>query len=307
MDFKVTILGSNSAIPTNLRNTSAQAVQYNNEIFLVDCGEGTQTQLRKYRITFARINHIFISHLHGDHYFGIFGLLMSLSLMGRNQDLHIYSHKALKEMVKVNFQFSKGLGFKIIYHDISNLKARKILELKNIEVHSFPLKHRMPTCGFLFKEKEKELLNIDPKMIRMYELKREDIIRIKKGEDYIDEDGKSVKNERLTLPRKPLRSYAYCSDTAFVKKNTEILQGVSLMYHEATFIDADIKRAKDTQHSTSTQAAEMAKLSNAGKLLIGHFSSRYTNPKILEREAKTVFDNTIAVNDGDVYEINERL
>jgi len=303
MEFKVTILGSNSALPTMLRHTTSQVVQYNQDLFLIDCGEGTQLQLRRYNISFAKINHIFISHLHGDHYYGIFGLLTSFALMGRKDDLHIYSHSHLKEIINVNFKFSGEPDYKIVYHDLNNLKETPLLNLKNVSVSSFPLKHRLASCGFIFREKQKGLLNINPQMIRMYELKREDIVKIKAGHDYIDEDGKLVKNERLTLKQDPLRSYAFCSDTAYFEKILPTINEVNLLYHEATFIEKDKARAKTTKHSTAMEAARIAKLANVKQLIIGHFSSRYTNPKILEKEAKTIFENTIAVNDGDVFEI----
>ncbi len=302
MDFKVTILGSNSALPTSLRLTTAQAVEYNNEIFLIDCGEGTQLQLRRMNFSFPKINHIFISHLHGDHYFGIFGLLTSFSLMGRKQDLHIYAHLHLKEIMEVNFKYSGELNYKIVFHDLSSLKERKILDLKHIEVYSFPLKHRIQACGFLFKEKDKEP-NINPQMIRLYELSHTDIRSIKMGNDYTDSDGKLVANERFMLQAKPKRSYAFCSDTAYFEKIVDSIKGVDLLYHEATFTEQDKARAEKTRHSTALQAAKIAELAKVKKLIIGHFSSRYTNPKILEREAVTIFENTQAVNDGDVFEI----
>ncbi len=303
MEFNVTVLGSNSALPTNLRSTTSQVVQHNTELFLIDCGEGTQLQLRRFNISFVKINHIFISHLHGDHFYGLFGLLTSFSLMGRKQDLHIYSHSYLKEMLEVVFKYAGELNYKIVYHDISNLKPRLIANLKYIEVYSFPLKHRVPTCGFLFKEKPLPS-NIRPDMIRLYELKHEEVRHIKAGNDYVDSDGKVVKNERFMFPSKPQRSYAFCSDTMYSERIVETIKGVNLLYHEATFMEKDAERAKKTMHSTAKQAAQIAKLAQANKLLIGHFSSRYTNIKDLESEAKSIFENTKAVNDGEIYRID---
>lgn len=298
MTFNVTILGCSSALPTSKRNPTAQVLNVFERFFLIDCGEGTQIQLRKYGAKLAKIDNIFISHLHGDHYFGIFGLISSFALIGRKSDLHIYSDPELEKIVNyiLNTQNEK-LNFKIIFHSLDFKNKAQIYEDKHITVSSFPLKHRINTCGFLFEEKEKQK-NILKSAIDKYNLSLKDIIRIKEGEDFIAEDGKLISNSELTILNTKERSYAYCSDTQFQEKNAEYFQNVDVLFHEATFADNQEKRAKETYHSTAKQAATTAKLANAQKLVIGHFSARYKDSTILLNEAKTIFENTIVAEDG---------
>lgn len=301
MSFKLTILGSSSAHPTAKRFPTAHVLNVNERLFLIDCGEGTQIQLRRFKIKFSRINDIFISHLHGDHYLGIFGLISSYNLLGRTNDLHIYAHSDLKE--KINFILkSEKLNFKIIYHDLRYSEPQTILETKSIIVKSFPLTHRIQTCGFNFKEKEK-LRNIDKKAIEKYKLGIADIVKIKNGYDFTTKSGETIPNNKLSFAPAPPRSYSYCSDTLYSEKIIPVLENTTLLYHEATFADDMRKLAQKTMHSTASDAARIAQKSNSERLIIGHFSSRYYNLEKHKEEAKAIFPNTEIVNDGDVFEV----
>jgi len=303
MTFSVTILGSNSALPTTKRYPTAQVLNVSERFFLVDCGEGTQLQLRRNHIKFSKINNIFISHLHGDHLFGLIGFISTLGLLGRNNDLHIYANKDLEAILTPQTDyFCKDIKFKIIYHHLNSKKAETIFEDKKVEVISFPLKHRVPTCGFLFREKPKEP-NIRKDAIAKYGLSISDIVAIKNGADYFGDDGKIIEPAKLVLPPPTPLSYAFCSDTKYHPAIIPIIQDVDLLYHEATFADEHEKLAKKTTHSTARQAATIAKEAGAKKLILGHFSSRYDDLSVLEKEAKEIFPNTSLVNDGDVWDV----
>ncbi len=303
MTFSVTILGSNSALPTTKRYPTAQVLNVSERFFLIDCGEGTQLQLRHNHIKFSKINNILISHLHGDHVFGLIGFISTLGLLGRKNDLHIYANKDLELLLtpQINY-FCHDIPFDIVYHHLNSKKVENIYEDNRVEIHSFPLKHRIPTCGFLFREKPKEP-NIRKDAIKKYSLSISDIVRIKKGDDYYGNDDKIIDSAELLHPSPTQRSYAFCSDTKYNPKIIPVIHGVDLLYHEATFADEHEKLAKKTTHSTARQAAMIAKEAGVKKLLLGHFSSRYTDLTILEKEAKEVFQNTTLVNDGDVWDV----
>jgi ribonuclease Z len=260
-------------------------------------------QLRKYRIRLGKIHHIFFSHRHGDHVFGIFGLLSSYSLLGRQEPLHIYGPDKLEEIILDHLKyFHDDLGFDLHFHRIQCRRSALIFEDKAVSVYSLPLVHRTQTCGFLFREKPRER-NILKEKISEYNIPVRDIVKIKQGADFILPDGTSIPNDELTLPPREPRSYAYCSDTRPNKDIIERLRGVDLLYHEATFAQEDASLAHETYHSTARQAAEIAAEAGAGKLLIGHFSSRYKDISQLEMEAREVFPDTTAVNDGDRFEV----
>lgn len=301
MTFAVTILGSNAALPTSKRFSTAQVLNAHERFFLIDCAESTQVLLRKNKISLGKINHIFISHLHGDHYFGIFGLLNTLSLLGRKNDLHIYTHPPLQTMIDAVIQTEK-LSFKLIFHFLNNQQPEKLFENAKIEILSFPLKHRIPTCGFYFREKP-FLRNIKKQAIEKYQIPLRNILEIKQGKDFISATGKKIPNAQITLPPYHSRSYAYCSDTAPHPPATEVFKGVDLLYHEATFADSHKQQAQETFHSTARQAAQIAQIAQAGKLLIGHFSSRNKRIEELENQAREIFPNTFAVNDGQTYPV----
>lgn len=306
MKFSVTILGSSSAMPTSKRFPTAHLLNVNERFYLIDCGEGTQIQLRKFHLPVARINHIFISHIHGDHVFGLYGLFSTFQLLGRKNDLHVFGPGELNELVNFYIRyFGNQQSYKIIVHSVGYSRKMLIYEDARIEVFSFPLEHRIPSCGFLFREKKSEL-NLRKESIDKYRPGIENIHKIKKGEDYITPEGNRIPNAELTLPAWKSRSYAYCSDTAYSTSLPEIVKNVDLLYHEATFSSEDKELATKTMHSTAEQAAMIASEAAVSKLLIGHFSSRYKSPDLLQDEARMVFGNTFAVNDGDIFEV-ERI
>ncbi|WP_319480393.1 ribonuclease Z [uncultured Draconibacterium sp.] len=301
MSFELTILGSNSALPTSNRYPTAQVLDVPGRCFLIDCGEGTQIQLRRNKISFSKIRHIFISHLHGDHYFGLIGLLSTMNLLGVKSDVHIYAPSELKTLIQPQLDFIRGeMSIKPIFHPLNLKKPQTVFDNKNIEVLSFPVKHSIPTVGFLFREKPKQA-NIKKEMIKAYNIPLAKIKDIKAGADFETEDGRLIPNTKLTTPPPKPKSYAFCTDTAFHPPIAEIINGVDLLYHEATFLEELKDLAEKTLHSTARQAAEMAKLSKASKLLIGHFSSRFKNLEDFKTEAKEVFRNTELAIEGKKY------
>lgn len=295
--FSLTVLGSNSALPTIDRFSTAQLLNVNERFFLIDCAEGTQLQLRRFKIRYLKINHIFISHLHGDHYYGIFGLLSSLNLSGKKGEVHIYAHPNLEKLLNLKMQFSEPFMFDVVFHPLNSKLNEVIYEDKNITVETIPLKHRIPSCGFLFREKEKPK-NIIKEKIEAYNISIKDILKIKKGEDLILDNGQTIPNKALTKAPAPLRSYAFCSDTIYREQIIPIVKNVDLLYHEASFLSNKSDFAKRTYHSTAAQAATIAKKADVKKLLIGHFSARYKKTEDLLNEACAVFPNTIAAYDG---------
>jgi ribonuclease Z len=300
MPFKLTIIGSGSAVPTLTRGVTSQHVNFNERQILIDCGEGTQLLLRKNKVKFQRIQIILISHLHGDHYLGLTGLLSSMSLLGRTKKLTIYCPAELEELLQFQFKVA-GIKFNFQLEFVHLMSTEKsiIFEDNSIQISSFPVKHRIPTWGFQMREKEKEL-NINPKKIEEFKLSLEEIVRAKRGEDII-RDAEYLRNADLTLPKQPLLSFAYSSDTKYFDQMAEFVKGVDLLYHEATFTEKHVDRAKATMHSTAKQAAQVAKNAGVNQLLLGHFSARYKNTDELLEEAKSVFDNTICVEDGDEF------
>ena len=301
--MKLTVLGSSSALPTSERFPSAHVLNAHERLFLIDCGEGTQMQLRKNKIRFGKINHIFISHLHGDHVFGLYGLLSTYSLMGRKNPIHLYAPESYKNMLQSHLNdFDIHLSFEVDFIPLSGKDPVQILDDKYITVTSFPLQHRVPAFGFLFREKRSER-NIIKECIEKFQIPPVRIPAIKKGENFVTPDGNIIKNEDITLaPSEPL-SYAYCSDTKYFKRLASFVKGVSLLYHEATFDKSKNDLAKVTGHSTTLDAARTALDANAGCLLIGHFSARYRNISFLVEEARTLFPNTYPAIDGKSFEV----
>lgn len=301
--FDLLILGSSSASPTSERNPSAQLLNIAERYFLIDCAEGTQVQLRKFKAKFQAIDHIFISHLHGDHFFGLPGLLSSMHLLGRKQEITIYCPPELKQIMdlinkisettfnyQVNWKFTNDKGMNLIFED------------SKVEVYSFPLKHRIYCTGFLFREKPL-LRKINKFKLDQMEVSVSEILKLKKGMDAINEKGKAVKNSEVTLDPLPPRSYAYCSDTIFNLKTCDYIKEVDLLYHESTFLEEHAVRAKKTFHSTAKQAAEIALKANVKKLLLGHFSVRYGQLENFIKEAEPVFNNCDLALDGKKIEI----
>jgi ribonuclease Z len=303
MPMRLTILGSSSALPTSERYPSAHVLNAHERIFLIDCGEGTQMQLRKCRIRLGKINHIFISHLHGDHVFGLYGLLSSFNLMGRTTPVHLYAPENYFSLLLSHLKdFDINLSFEIDFTPLKGNDPVEILDDKYLTVTSFPLKHRIPAFGFLFREKPHDR-NIIKELISKYEIPPVRIRAIKKGADFVTADGKLIKNELLTIPGPVSLSYAYCSDTKYFKRLSSFVKNVDLLYHEATFDKSLKDLAEITGHSTTEDAARTARTAGVGTLIIGHFSARYKDVSVLVDEAKSLFPRTLPAIDGKSYEI----
>jgi ribonuclease Z len=304
--FSILILGSASASPTLNRNPTSQLVNINEQYYLIDCGEGTQSRLREHKIKFQRLHHIFISHLHGDHYLGLIGLLQTMHLLGRTIDLHLYGPPQLKEIIDIHLKYSySALRYPLIFHPTQTDNSETIFENEQIKVSTLILNHRIPCTGFLFKEKNKPR-KINPKAIARHCVPKHAINGLKKGEDYIVFDTqKVIKNDVLTLKPAKSRSYAFCSDTKYNESIIPQIANIDLLYHEATFMQSEEKRAKETYHSTAAQAAQVAMEAKAKLLIIGHFSNRYLKLEGLLSEAKSVFTNTELALENLEFEIEE--
>ncbi len=298
--FEVKILGCSSATPTSSRHPTSQIVTFHEKFFLLDCGEATQIQLRRYKIKIQRIDHIFISHLHGDHYLGLPGLLGTMHLLGREKEVHIYSPPGLKEIIDINSYHSKTFfKYKLVYHIISEESAR-IFENNKLTVDTIPMNHRIPCYGFLFREKPLPR-NIITEKINQYFIPLQEIPEIKSGKNFTTNDGVIIPNSELTTAPPTPRSYAYCSDTIFNQSYIQQIQNVDLLYHEATFANDLIDRAKETHHCTTNEAGLIAKNAKVKKLIIGHFSARYNDLDILLNETKKVFENTSLAIEGESF------
>jgi len=297
MKGSFTILGSNSALPTSERFSSAHVLEMHGRIFLIDCAEGTQILLRKNKISFSAIDNIFITHLHGDHYLGLFGLLSSFNMLGRKKEINIYGPQKLQEIIDFHKKFIENdMVFDIIFHEVDE-KSDIIFEDKVVTIKAFPMKHRIPTFGFLFQEKQKAR-NVKRDCIAQYDIPVKELRNIKEGADFVTSSGKIIANSELTHePPKPI-SFAFCSDTKYNEAIIPIIANADLLYHEATFTEEFIERAKQTFHSTAKQAATIALKANVKKLAIGHFSARFKDTVQLEKEAQSIFPETIAVCDG---------
>ena len=305
MPFEVTILGCSSATPTSSRHPSAQLVNLLGRFFLIDCGEGTQIQLRRYGVKIQRINYICISHLHGDHYLGLIGLLSSMSLLNRRKELIIYAPNGLESIVKLHLKLSYSkLSYPLKIISFKTSKLDKVFEDDSVELFSFGLKHRIPCWGFKFIEKKRPR-KISKTMIDKYQIPFSSINSIKLGEDYITETGDIIKNNILTTDSYMPRSYAYCSDTKYFNNLVDNIQGVDLLYHESTFHSNLSKKATSTFHSTSKDAAIVALNGKVKKLLLGHFSSRYKNLEILKKDAKKIFNNVDIAQEGKKWKIKK--
>lgn len=304
LPFEVTVLGSSSATPTATRHPTAQVLNIHERFFLLDCGEGTQIQLRRFKFKIQRIDHIFISHLHGDHYLGLPGLLGTMHLLGREKELHLYSPPGLKEIIDTNHYYSKTfLNYELKFHVLEDNFRGRIFEDGKITVETIPMNHRVPCFGFLFREKE-HLRNIIREKIEEYQIPVQQIPSIKKGEDYISSDGKRIPNSELTLAPPSPRAYAYCSDTLYNESFIEQIKYVNLLYHEATFASDMADRAIETHHSTAKQAGAIAQKANVKQLLIGHYSARYKELDVLLKEAKEIFGNTLLAHEGETYKVD---
>jgi ribonuclease Z len=305
MDFDLTILGSNSAVPAFGRHPSCQVINHNNQKYMIDCGEGAQFQLSKYKVKRGNINHIFISHLHGDHYFGLVGLVNSFRLNGRKDDLHIYGPPKLIDIILIQVDvFSPEFGYKVHFHPLNYGESELIFENDYLLVYTIPLVHKTETNGFLFKEKVKPRKIIREKILE-YDIPRHLIADIRFGADLVIDRKLIAKNEELTEPGKPSFSYAYCSDTVYNPDLASIIKDVTVLYHEATFMHDFEDKAAERYHSTTIQAAKIAEMSGAGKLLLGHFSARHYDLQPFQDEARTVFSETYLALEGTTFNISE--
>ena len=301
--MKLTTIGCYSATPRISAHTTTQVLESRGHIFLIDCGEGTQMELRKHKVKFNQIKHIFISHLHGDHCFGLIGLISTFRLLNREADLHVYGPKGIKEFIMLQMKLSKSwIDFNLIFHELTSLESELIFEDDKIEVHTIPLDHRVYTNGFLFKEKafDRKLL------VDKAEAKHIDVAyyrKLKQGADVLNSYGKLISNADVTTEGIPSKSYAFCSDTAYCEAIIPIIKNVDVLYHEATFLDAHANLCAKTKHSTAKQAAEIAKKSTVGKLILGHYSSRYNNLEDFKTEAQTVFSCVELAEDGKTFQI----
>lgn len=303
MSFELTILGCNSAIPTNHRKPTAQLLNVAERFFLIDCGEGTQLQLRKYKIKMQNIHHIFISHLHGDHYFGLIGFISTMHLLGREKELNIYGPAELKEIIYIQLSASKTeLRFPLFFHEFGFDSPELLMESHDLTVYTIPLLHSLPCCGFLFQEKPKPRRMRKEKMEK-YQIPPECVPAIKEGEDFTLADGTVVPHLELTRGAQLPRSFAFCSDTSYHEKIIPQIKGVDILYHEATFLDELKERARQTMHSTAKEAATIAKKANVKRLIIGHYSQRYYDLNPLLDEARSVFDDTLLAEEGEKHEV----
>ena len=304
MSFNLKILGSASAIPAFGRNHTSQVLQIYNNYFLIDCGEGTQSQLKRYRVNINKIHSIFISHLHGDHFLGLFGLISTMNLLGRDTPLAIFGPKGLDEIITTQLKYSNSvLKYDTTFITTNPSVSEEIYNANNVSITSIPLEHRIDCTGFVFKEIHKPR-RINPDCLAEINLSNSELKSLKEGKDILNVDG-TIKhfNKDITLEPKKCRSYAYCSDTKFIPSIIPLIKDVDLLYHESTFLNKHEDRATFTHHSTAEQAATIAKEANAHKLLLGHFSSRYKELDKFLSEAKPIFNNSFLAQEGDTIEV----
>ena len=301
--MKLNILGCHSATPLENAHTTSQVLEVKNHLFLIDCGEGTQIQLRHRKIKFSRIKHIFISHLHGDHFYGLVGLISTFRLLGRTADLHIYGPKGIQEIITLQLKLANSwTNYDLFFHEINNDESELIFEDDFLTVQTIPLHHRVYTNGFLFEEKP-GLKRLDKDKIKQYNVPNYGFQNLKLGKDIVLEDGTILKNESVTLAPHPVKRSAFCSDTVYNKSIIPLIQGVDLLYHESTFLDAHEKLAEMTKHSTAAQAAKIAQLAQVKKLILGHFSSRYPNKNEFLKQATPFFKDVELAADGKIFDI----
>jgi ribonuclease Z len=300
--MKLTILGCHSATPRTNTNPTAQVLEIKNHLFLIDCGEGTQVELRRNKVKFSRIKHVFISHLHGDHYFGLVGLISTFGLLTRATELHIYAPKGLKKVITLQMKLSDSwTKYPLIFHELTSEKSELIYEDDKVEVRTIPLKHRIYTNGFLFKEKENER-NLDINAVLNANINRAYYRKLKQGADVENEKGVLIKNKTVTKNPAPAKSYAFCSDTIYNESIIPIIKDATVLYHESTFLEKNESLCEPTKHSTARQAATIAKKANVDTLILGHYSTRYDSYEGFETEAKTVFDKVLLSKDGKFFE-----
>jgi ribonuclease Z len=300
--MKLTILGCYAATPRTFTNPTSQILEIKNKLFLIDCGEGTQVQLRKNKIRFSKINHIFISHLHGDHFFGLVGLISTFSLLNRTTDLHVYGPKGIKEIIKLQLRLSNSwTNYGLFFHELEATESEVIFEDDKVLVKTIPLNHRIYTNGFLFQEKIGER-KLNVVAVQDYEIDTCYYQNIKNGKDITLDDGRVIENEKLTFDPIPAQSYAFCSDTAYNEAVIPLIENVDVLYHESTFLQSEENLAKKTMHSTAKEAAMIALKANVKQLILGHYSTRYESIELFKVEAETVFSEVLLADDGKSFE-----
>lgn len=300
--MKLTILGCYAATPRTITNPTSQVLEIKNRLFLIDCGEGTQVQLRKNKIKFSKINHIFISHLHGDHFFGLIGTISTFALLGRTTDLHIYGPKGVKEIITLQLKLSNSwTTYELFFHELESKESEVIFEDNRVIVKTIPLKHRVYTNGFLFQEKPGERkLNVDA--VQQYDIHTAYYQKIKNGGNVTLDDGTVIENEKLSFDPIPSMSYAFCSDTVFNEAIIPIIKDVDVLYHESTFLESEAALAQKTLHSTAKEAATIALKANAKQLVLGHYSTRYDGIEAFKKEAQEIFPNVLLGDDGKSFD-----
>ena len=299
--MKLTILGCYAATPRTITNPTSQVLEIKNQMFLIDCGEGTQVQLRKHKIKFSRINRIFISHLHGDHFYGLIGLISTFTLLNRENDLHVYGPKGIKEIILLQLKLSNSYtGYNLYFHELESNESVLVFEDDNVTVKTIPLKHRVYTNGYLFKEKNTQRkLNIEA--VEEYNIEKCYFAKIKNGGNITLENGKEINNEELTFSPEKEKSYAFCSDTLYNESIIPIIKNVDVLYHESTFLESENHLASKTMHSTAKEAALIAKKANVGTLLMGHYSTRYGDISLFKKEGESIFKPILLANDGKQF------
>ncbi|MEM9649599.1 MAG: ribonuclease Z [Bacteroidota bacterium] len=301
--MKLTILGCYSATPRTFTNPTSQVLEIRNHLFLIDCGEGTQVQLRRYKVKFSRIKHIFISHLHGDHFFGLPGLISTFRLLGRESELHIYGPKGIKEAVTLFLKLGDSwTNYPLIFHELESKSSQLLFEDDTVSVHTIPLDHRVYTNGFLFKEKP-AARKLDIDAVARHKIDRSQFNNIKNGANGLSENGKEIENTSLTHDPPTPKSYAFCSDTAYNETILPLISKVDVLYHESTFLESEFNLCKKTKHATAKQAASIAKKAGAGSLILGHYSTRYKSIELFKEEAMEVFPKVELADDGKSFEI----
>jgi len=300
--MKLTLLGCYAATPRTITNPTAQVLEIRNRMFLIDCGEGTQVQLRKNKLKFSKINHIFISHLHGDHMYGLIGLISTFMLLNRQTDLHVYGPKGIKEIILLQLRYSNSFtGYNLYFHELESKESEVIFEDDKVIVKTIPLQHRIYTNGFLFQEKPKER-KLNVAAVEAYQIDKAYYRKIKYGGDITLDNGQIIPNAELSFDPEPTKSYAFCSDTVYNEGIVPLIQNADVLYHEATFLESEADKAEKTMHSTAKQAAAIAKLANVKHLVLGHYSTRYSSIELFQQEAETIFPNVLLGDDGKVFD-----
>ena len=300
--MKLTILGCYAATPRTITNPTAQVLEIRNRMFLIDCGEGTQVQLRKNKIKFSKLNHIFISHLHGDHCYGLIGLVSTFMLLNRVTDLHIYGPKGIKEIILLQLKLSNSYtSYGLFFHELESLESQIVYEDDKVIVKTIPLKHRVYTNGFHFQEKTGDR-KLNLQAVEQHKIETCYYQNIKNGKNITLDNGTIIPNSELTFDPIPPKSYAFCSDTVFDETIIPNIQNVDVLYHESTFLDSEEHLSQKTMHSTAKQAATIALKANVQQLILGHYSTRYDNIEMFRTEAKTIFSNILLADDGKSFE-----